>query len=102
LLGEADGKKYSRICEDSCSSLWYSRFSAGCKQQMGQDWRPDRAMTPELMKYLMDKVEDRLAGRNLEPTFWHQLVMAGAYFTFTYVNSLRGPDGLLVNLGGLR
>ena len=28
--------------------------------------------------------------------------MAGAYFAITYVNSLRGPEGLLVDLGGLR
>ena len=27
--------------------------------------------------------------------------MAGAYFAITYVNSLRGPEGLLVDLGGL-
>jgi hypothetical protein len=59
-VGEADGKKYSRICGDPCSSLWYSRFSAGCKGRMGQDWRPDRAMTPKLMKVLFSKIEDRL------------------------------------------
>ena len=37
-VGESDGEKYLRICEDpSCSSLWYSRFSARCKRRMGQD-----------------------------------------------------------------
>ena len=28
--------------------------------------------------------------------------MAGAYFAITYINSLRGPEGLLVDLGGLQ
>jgi hypothetical protein len=28
--------------------------------------------------------------------------MAGAYFTITYVDSLQGPEGLLVELGGIR
>ena len=101
-VGEADGKKYSRICEDPCSSLWYSRFSAGCKRRMGQDWRPDRAITPEVMKSLMAKIEERLSRGNLEESFRRRLVMAGAYFAITYVNSLRGPEGLLVDLGGLR
>ncbi len=101
-VGEADGKKYARICEDPCSSLWYSRFSTGCKRRMGQDWRPDRAITPELMKALMTKVEERLSGRLLDESYRRRLVMAGAYFAITYVDSLRGPEGLLVDLGGLR
>jgi hypothetical protein len=101
-VGEADGKKYARICNDPCGSLWFSRFSAGCKRRMGQDWRPDRAITPELMKFLMQKIEDRLEARNLEPAFRRRLIMAGAYFAFAYVDSLRGPEGLLVDLGGLR
>jgi hypothetical protein len=57
---------------------------------------------PELMKSLMDKIEDSLAGRNLDPVFRRRLIMAGAYFAFMYVNSLKGPAGLLVDLGGLR
>jgi hypothetical protein len=101
-VGEADGKKYSRICEDPCASLWYSRFSAGCKRRMGQDWRPDRAITPELMKSLMSKIEERLESKTLDESYRRRLVMAGAYFAITYVDSLRGPEGLLVDLGGLR
>jgi hypothetical protein len=54
------------------------------------------------MKYLMLKVEERLEGRNLEPALRRRFVMAGAYFAFTYVDSLRGPEGLLVDVGGLR
>ena len=101
-VGEADGKKYARICEDPCSSLWFSRFSTGCQRRMGQDWRPDRAITPDLMKALMTKIESRLEGNHLEPGFRRRLVMAGAYFAITYVDSLRGPEGLLLDLGGLR
>ena len=102
LVGESDGKKYSRICKDPCSSLWYSRLSEeGCKRRMGQDWRLDRAITPEVMKSLMTKIEDRLPGGNLDESFRRRLVMAGTYFAITYANSLRGPEGMLVDLGGL-
>lgn len=69
---------------------------------MGQDWRPDRAITPDLMKYLMEKIETRLEGSQANPSLRRRLLMAGAYFVFTYVDSLRGPEGLLVDLAGCR
>ena len=101
-VGDSDGKRYSRICRDPCSSLWFSRFASGCKRRMGQDWRPDRAITPDLMKYLMEKIETRLEGSQANPSLRRRLLMAGAYFVFTYVDSLRGPEGLLVDLAGCR
>ena len=101
-VGEADGKKYSRICEDPCSSLWFARFTAGCKRRMGQDWRPDRAITPQVMKYLMEKIESRLERQQADTACRRRLLLAGAYFVFTYVNSLRGPEGLLLDLEGCR
>ena len=69
---------------------------------MGQDWRPDRAITPEIMKILMLKVEERLESRNMDAVLRRRFVMAGAYFSITYVDSLRGPEGLLVDLAGLQ
>ena len=50
----------------------------------------------------MEKIEDRLVTRNLEEGLRRRCVMAGAYFAITYVDSLRGPEGLLLDLGGLR
>ena len=69
---------------------------------MGQDWRPDRAITPEIMKFLMLKVEERLESRNMDAVLRRLFVMAGSYFAVTYVDLLRGPEGLLVDLAGLR
>ena len=57
------------------------------------------------MKLLMEKIEERLSRGNLEESFHRRLVMAGAYFakeSITSVNLLRGQEGLLVDLGGLR
>jgi hypothetical protein len=69
---------------------------------MGQDWRPDRATTPQLMECLMEKIEDRIKVKNVDLSLRQRILMAGAYFVFTYVNSLRGPEGLLVDLEGCR
>ena len=56
----------------------------------------------ELMKELMRKVKERFSGRNLQDSERRRLVMAGAHFATTCVDSLRGPEGLLLDLGGLR
>ena len=72
-----------------------------CKRRIGQDWPQDRAITLEWMNSLRTKVEEQLSWGNLNESFHRRLVMAGAYFAITDVNSFRGPEGLLVDLGGL-
>ena len=57
----------------------------GCKRRTGQDWRPDRAITPEVMKSLTTKIEDYLSRGNLDESFRKRLVMAGAYFAIYHL-----------------
>jgi hypothetical protein len=45
------------------------------------------------------EIPDGQGGRQVG--FRRRWVVAGAYFAFTYVDSLRGPEGLLVDLEGL-
>jgi hypothetical protein len=45
LEGDAEGKGYSRVCEDPCASLRSTRFMMYWQQRMGPDWRPDRGIT---------------------------------------------------------
>jgi hypothetical protein len=54
------------------------------------------------MKCLMETIEDRLEGKIVDPSHQCRILMAGAYFVVTYVDSLRGPKGLLINLEGGR
>jgi hypothetical protein len=46
-LADDEGKSYKRLCSDPCGSLWFSRFMDGCRKRMGQDWRPDWALSPK-------------------------------------------------------
>jgi len=65
---------------------------------MGQDWRPDQAVSVELMKALLSYVDHKVAtlDDSLEDVaLWG---LAGAYFAFSFVLSLRGSEGLLVDL----
>ena len=100
-LSLADGKgKYFRLASDPCGSLWFHRFMEGCKRRMGQDWRPNKAISTEIMSALLSTVEQRAMGAvDIKSRF--RWTMAGAYFCFCYVLSLRGSEGLLVDLEGL-
>jgi hypothetical protein len=98
-MGDADGKSYSRLCSDPCASLWFKRFISGCQRRMGQDWRPDRAITNKMLLFLLAKIEHRLDSWK-DPVEQRRCIFAGGYFVLSYVNSLRGPEGLLLDLEG--
>ena len=67
---------------------------------MGQDWRPNRAISNPLMSKVLEVAEQRIRTANNinERTRW---VMAGTYFCFCYVVSLRSSEGLMVDVSGL-
>ena len=67
---------------------------------MGQDWRPNQAISIELMYQLLAKTEDRAreAGDVLSK---HRWILGGGYFCFCFVLSLRSPEGLMNDLEGL-
>jgi hypothetical protein len=98
-MGDAEGKSYSRLCADPCSSLWFKRFMTGCQRRMGQDWRPDRAITNKMLHFMLAKIEHRLDNAS-DAVARRSWIFAGGYFVLAYVNSLRGPDGLLLEVKG--
>ena len=100
-LADNKGSGYQRITSDPCGSLWFHRFMAGCQKRMGQDWRPNRAISNEIILKLLAMTELRIThslGITRERDKW---IMAGSYFCFCYVLSLRSPEGLMVDLSGL-
>ena len=100
-LSMADNKgAYSRLAPDPCGSLWFQRFMEGCKRRMGQDSRPNRALSSDLMRELLSCVEGKAVNATTIGER-HTWVMAGAYFCFSYVLSLRGSEGLLTDLEGM-
>jgi hypothetical protein len=94
-MGNVEGKTYSRLCSDPCASLWFKRFMIGCQRRKGQDWRPDRAITNQMLHFMLVKIEQRLDAADRRK--W---IFAGGYFVLSYVNFLRGPEGLLLDLAG--
>ena len=101
-LTMSDNKgKYARISSDKCGSLWFSRFMIGLKIRMGSVTRPNKALTIELMLLLLNKVEDKIY-ESQSPSDEHRWTMFGIYIAISYVLSLRGNEGLMLDLNGLR
>ena len=68
---------------------------------MGQDWRPNRAISNPIVLILLDLTESRIVNAAVDERERDKWIMAGAYFCFCYVLSLRSPEGLMVDLSGL-
>jgi hypothetical protein len=99
-LSDNKGTGYERLTVDPCGSLWFNRFMAGCKNRMGQDSRPNRAISSSLMVHLLRAVEEKSVDADVleDRERW---IMAGAYFCFCFVLSLRSTEGLMTDLQGL-
>lgn len=95
-IGTLDGK-YQNIADDPCSSLWFSKFIYGCRERMGMIWKPDKAMSLPLLVALLETAE---YWRTIEENkhnkhMWSVFV---AYVVVSYVLSLRGNEGFLLNI----
>jgi hypothetical protein len=99
VLGDDKGKA-QRFVQDGCSSHWYSRFSIGCKNRMGQDWRPNMALSTNLLCAYFKAIEFRIVDSTSlsELNCW---IVIGTYSVVTYGISLCGSEGFLLDLEGL-
>ena len=67
---------------------------------MGQDWRPNRALSNDLIHRILSLTESRILSLACK-TDREEWVSAGARFYFCYVLSLRSPEGLMVDRPGM-
>ena len=98
-LGDFNGN-FQRLVKDKCASLFFKRFMEGLKARMGQVCKPNLAMSIPLLKALIKNTEVKIeqSEDNEEQHMW--LVFLN-YVTISYTVSLRGPEGLLLDLNGL-
>lgn len=79
------------------SSIWFRRFSAGCKARMGQVYKPNLALTTSLIIKLLTMLEKNVReSQDIKEQF--DLIVFGSYVVFSYVLSLRGSEGIMINL----
>jgi hypothetical protein len=59
LLVDTKGH-FQRFATESVGSDWFAQFSEGCKRRMGQVWRPNQAISIELVHALLSKIEEKV------------------------------------------
>lgn len=98
-MSGGDGK-YTRLSNDICSSLWFTRFMEGLQNRMGQDWRPNKALSNELLLLLFEESEKRIQSTpsNIEKDAW---ITFKVYCIVSYLISLRGAECFLLDLQAL-
>ena len=99
-LGDNTGR-YQRFNHDECGSLWFTRFMEGMKNRMGQVWIPNRAFTTKMVTEILASSERKIIGVFDDSIENHKWVVFNTYATLAYVVSLRGSEGLLLDLDGL-
>ena len=98
-IGDSKGR-YQRLGQDACGSLWFYRFNLGLKNRMGQDWRPNRALSTSLLLKMLGKANEKSKDSETKSERHRWLVFL-AYAVVCYVTSLRGVEGFLLDLDGL-
>jgi hypothetical protein len=72
----------------------------GLKRQMGQDWRPNKAISKALMLRVLVKADCLVEGAT-SPEEQNRWIVFYTYAMTCYVVSLHGCEGLLLDLSGL-
>lgn len=102
LLASTDERgMFSRMGSCPTQSLWFSRFLQGCRGRMGQLVLQDKAISVDLLLAVLQIVDGRVRDSDdlTEKTWW---VTVGAFLTMGFCCSLRGPEGFMLDLHGLR
>ena len=93
--------KYTHLTTDKCGSLWFTRFMVGLKWRMGNIWKPNRGLSHRLLMLIIHKVEQRIIEADVSEEE-HRWIVFISYNVLTYVVALRGHEGLMIELRGLR
>ena len=54
----SDDGTAARITNSPTNSLWFNRFMQGCHRWMGDIWRPDKAVSCYVMRWLFQVLEN--------------------------------------------
>jgi hypothetical protein len=98
-LGDQKGA-YQRFTQDVCGSFWFHRFLEGCRYRMGQDWRPNKGLSTNLILKMLEGIEVRIDGAS-SPEQLNIWTVFHTYAVVSYVVSLQGSEGFLLDLDGL-
>ena len=84
------------------NSVWFTRWSRGCETRMGYIIKQDKALSIDILKALISHWIIDIENSNIGS--WQRLktCMALTYITISFVASLRGAEGLKLDLTRLK
>ena len=88
------------IVNSATSSVWFRRFFAGCRARMGQVYKPNLALPTGVITALLNAILSDLSEVKSQEEKFAKVVF-GTYVVISYVLSLRGSEGLMLNLATL-
>ena len=96
---DEDGR-FHRLNTDISGSYWFNCFIRGVEHRMGSESSSNQVMDVDLIKAVLERADEKIANAvcGEEENYW---VVFHTYVTVTYVISLRGSEGLLLDLGAL-
>ena len=101
-LSTLDSKgRYHKITTDICGSLWFERFLIGVRTRMGSIWKPNKGLSTDLLLHVIEKAELKIMEYENDKS-QHKWIVFVSYMVITYVLSLRGNEGFMLELEGLR
>ena len=77
-------------------SLWFTRFTLGCRKRMGQIVKQDMGISIEVFMALLEEFRIRIAAAEGEAKT--ELICVKAYAVLCYCGSLRGNEGFMLDL----
>lgn len=73
----------------------------GMRRRMGHIWKPNKTMNKNLLRKFFEIIEVKIQSEINNPKDRDRWVTFNAYSVISYVVSLRGSEGLLLDLGAL-
>ena len=82
-------------------SLFFTRFTNGCLARMGKEIKNDMALDPVILHLILNNLNNEWhnVGTSEERKRW--ITIVGCYLIVSFVCSLRGNEGFMIDLSGL-
>ena len=96
-----DGKvKYTKLVNDKCESLWFQRIMSGFQNRMEYTWKPNMDISIRLLLIVLAKAEENIRDveHDRDEYIW---IIFVTYVAVSYVLSLRGNEGFILDFSGL-
>lgn len=91
----------ARITACPTNSMWFSRWSTGCETRMGFVLKQNKAISIDVLKAMITSFRADIVSFDAGSWERQRLCMGLIYSIITFVASLRGSEGLKLDMEGL-